>query len=155
MLIKQRKWLNLEPLWYNGQIKINPVAIFYKEYFDKDIYYVRDLHDRKHKFMNYNTFKEIFNIKSNFPIYHGLIKFVQSYTKTSSKYNTINLINYPFLPYTTSFLYKSKKGAKDMYNIIISKNDQVPTGQVKWNKIFDLQNSNWNTIFSIPLRQQK
>ena len=57
--------------------------------------------------------------------YHGLIKSVQSYintTRTSSKYNTLNWINYPFLPYTTSFLYKSKTGGKYMYNIIISKN---------------------------------
>ena len=39
-----------------------------------------------------------------------------------------------------------------MYNIMISKNNPIPTGQIKWNTKFNRNNSDWRKIFSIPFR---
>ena len=39
-----------------------------------------------------------------------------------------------------------------MYTIIISNNNQIPTGQIKWNSFFNFNNTGWQKIVSISFK---
>ena len=144
-----------EPLWYNELIKVNSRTVFYKDFFEKGIYYISDLLDENGIFIDFKVFARTFDIKCNFLLYHGLVNAVKSIINISVAPKMKQMIQFPIIPYTIFFLYKNKKGAKDMYNIIISNNNQIPTGQMKWNSIFNLTNTDWQKIFSIPFKDFK
>lgn len=44
------------PLWYNEHVKINGKCIFYKHWFEKGIYYIRDLYQHNGQIMSYEEF---------------------------------------------------------------------------------------------------
>ena len=38
-----------------------------------------------------------------------------------------------------------------MYQIL-NKNNDIPTGKITWNKIYDIEESEWKAIYSFPYR---
>ena len=55
----------------------------------------------------------------------------------------------PFIPSTVRTIIKSKKGAKDMYCVLI-KNCTFPSGAMKWNTIVEVSMQDWKQIFRLP-----
>ena len=148
---KNLKNINIltEPLWYNNKFKIDGKSFFYKKLYDKGIYCLGHLIGENSMLMDYQTFTTYINIQFNFIQYLGMVKVIQEFI-TNNNTVILNKITFPILPNTVSFFYKHSKGAKDMYNILISNKLTTPTGKVKWNNTFNLEDKNWNTIFKLP-----
>lgn len=55
-----------------------------------------------------------------------------------------------FFPSTIKLFYKHQKGARDMYNILISESKYTPSGKTKWNVNFNISDIYGIFIFKIP-----
>ena len=84
----------------------------------------------------YWNWSAITGIKTNFLQYIGLIKAIKIYLKDMNIEIT-HKEQFPFIPSHISTLLQHQKGSKAMYNIL-NKNDDTPTGQCSWNKIFNI-----------------
>ena len=89
-------------------------------------------------------------IKTNFLQYNGLIKAIKQYLKQIKMKVTYKEIN-PFIPSNISPILRHCKGSKAMYEILNKTND-IPTGQVTWNKTYDIKENEWKAIHILPFR---
>jgi hypothetical protein len=65
-------------IWYNSSLKIEGKTIFYKELFDNNIIFIKDILDEENKFKTYDELKNQFNCKVNFLKYFNLISMIKS-----------------------------------------------------------------------------
>ena len=61
-------------MWYNSNIKVGHRLVFYKELYEKNNIYVKDLLNKNNKFMCYNELKEKYKTKTNYLLFMGLIQ---------------------------------------------------------------------------------
>ena len=61
-----------------------------------------------------------------------------------------NVYPFPMITPICTIFYKSKKGGKDMYNVMIKNKIEIPTGKYKWNNVFNLTENDWKIIFKSP-----
>ena len=98
-----------DSLWNNGNIKIGSRSVFYKDWADKGILLINDLVDNEGKFMSFEQCKNIYEIKSNFLVYNGVISARKSYQNSLKHYNSIeNLykVHGPILPNNIRTFFK-------------------------------------------------
>ena len=145
---KNKSQLQL-PLWYNDKIKIGNKSVFFKDWYNKGIRYIKDLTNNKNEFYNLPEFQTQYNIKTNFITYYGLINAIK---KIIDKHDTKNDNNlYPIIPVNIKIFFKNKKGAKDMYKILCSINNiKKPDYITKWNTSFNFNEYQWKKILQLP-----
>ena len=69
-------------IWNNQDIKIDNKTIFFRTWFDKGIYTLKDLLDQNLDFLTYEEFKLRYQLQTNFLTYYGLINAIpQEYKK--------------------------------------------------------------------------
>ena len=142
-----------ENLWNNNDIKIANRPIFYKQWFDKNILFLKDLFDEQGKLMDFYNFCLKYQIHVNFVEYFGVRAAVETFIKrTGIDTETENkpLTNI-YIPFHLKEILKSKKGSKDMYNIFNNK-EVVIKSKEKWNQVFENINLNWKIIYSLPAK---
>ena len=152
--VKLNKNYNIlhSPIWYNDDIKVDRQQVFIKDWFDKGIIYIGDLLDTNLNFKTQTDIQEKYNITLNFLTYHSLIRAVKSFVKTD-KLQDFEQTLYPVYPQNIRLFFKSKKGAKDMYNVLCKNDDIKPTALYKWKEIFMHNNDDeLFKIFHLPFR---
>ena len=141
------------PIYYNKNIQIGGTHIYYKSWFDNGIKYVNDLINEHGEFYEQTEFMQKTGIQTNFLQYNGLIKSIKMYLKNIN----IQITHKQPCPFTPSHIYPmllQKKGTQAMYNIL-NRNKEIPTGQVTWNKLYNITNNNWKNIYLFPFNITK
>ena len=112
------------PIYYNNNIKIGGLGIYYRSWFNKGIKYINDLVNENGDFYQQNEFTT--GIQTNFLQYNGLIQSIKHYLKLM-KIQITHKEPSPFIPTSILPVLKHSKGSKDMYNIL-NKTYAIPTG---------------------------
>ena len=146
-IITNHDMLNITPklhlcLWFNKNITIGNKYIFYKDWYDKGVLYISDLIGHDKQFYSLLEFKSKYNIDTNFLTYHGLIHSIKNKKLTDSD----------FSQFTYYLFLKNSKGAKDMYNVLLSSNKHIPSALTKWKTIFPLSDNEWKLIYKLPFK---
>ena len=136
------------PLFYNDNIKIGETYIYHSSWFQKGIRYINDLLNVNGEFYTYEQFKDITGINSNTLLYHGTIRAVKSYFK-EIKVNITHKEKAPFIPSHISPLLQQRSCSKVIYDIF-NKNNEVPTGKISWNKVYNFSQEDWKQIYTFP-----
>ena len=141
------------PLYYNDHIKIDGSYIFFESWFNKGIKYINDLIDENGEFYRQDNFTRKTGVKTNFLQYNGLIKSIKEYLK-HIKIEIPHKESNPFIPTNIYPLLKHCNGSKVMYEIL-NKTNESQTGQVTWNKIYNITKDEWKVIYIFPFRVTK
>ena len=115
------------PIFNNPEIKLNHECIFWKEWINKGIYYSNDIVTDNLSFYQFNEFKIIYNPKTDFVSYNGLICQLKKIYRSIIKENEINVTNkiqYPHIPRNVQIIKNNVKGPKSIYQIMINNNTQ-------------------------------
>ena len=106
------------PLWYNSQIRINNVHVYYT-WHEKGILYINDLTKDDGTLLTYEEFIIKYQLNTHFIEFEGLL---QSVKLLFRKYDLVctKKLHDPWIPYTISDILKDKRGSKRMYNILRS-----------------------------------
>ena len=141
------------PIYYNKNIQIGGTHIYYKSWFNNDIKFVNDLINEHGEFYEQTEFMQKTGIQTSTLQYNGLIKSIKMYLKNIN----IQITHKQPCPFTPSRIYpmlQQKKGTQAMYNIL-NKNKEIPTGQVTWNKLYNITNNDWKNIYLFPFNTTK
>ena len=60
----------------------------------------------------------------------------------------------PIIPKFISTLLKQNKGSQNIYNIS-NKNKETPSGKIKWNQLYNINEESWEYIFQAPFQISK
>ena len=95
-------------------------------------------------------------MQPNFVSYLGLVNAIKELNHNVNVKPNQKLVTMPILMSNVVFFFKFKKGAKNMYNILIHSNKAIPTGRLKWTNIFNyLGDKEWSIIFQTPFISTK
>ena len=75
-------------IWNNQDIKIDSKTIFFRTWFDKGVYTIKDLFDQNLDFLTYEEFKLRYQLQTNFLTYYGLINAIPQKYKRQFKKKT-------------------------------------------------------------------
>ena len=107
---KEKIPLNVDSIiWYNSSLKIEGKTLFYKELFDNNIIFIKDISDEENEFKTYNELKNQFNCKLNFLKYFSLISMIKSK-------NVTNITNAEYRSHLINTILNSKSLSKEVYN---------------------------------------
>lgn len=144
-----------EIIWNNKHIRVNNKSIFYKYFYDKNVFCIRDLFDENNRILSYNHFTKKFNLKCPFTVYFGMINAIPRHWKHHMMTNnTADLRTVQPTEVSEIYPYTSRV----IYRHMITKIYSPPTSLSKWNQTFPGVNDEWSTIFRIPflsLRETK
>ena len=71
-------------LWNNKEILIDKKPVFWKPWYDKNVFFIKDLLTDSGDFLSFNQFKEKYNIETNFLQYYQMISAIPSILKQKS-----------------------------------------------------------------------
>ena len=60
----------------------------------------------------------------------------------------------PVIPHIVSTLLKHKKGSQNIYTVL-NQNKDEPTGKIKWNQKYNIEEKSWQHIFQAPFEIAK
>ena len=146
-----------DSLWNNENIKIGTTSIFYKDWIDKGIFLINDLLNDEGKLMTFQQFQNIYKIKSNFLTYNGVILSIKSYKKALKNYISINNCYKtlgPIMPNNIRIFFLSRKGSKDMYNVLFEKSSTKLRCEEKWSLTLN-KNFDWKTVHNMSFYSTK
>lgn len=136
------------PVWYNPLLKIDNVSFFNKEWHEKGIKFISDFMDSNQMFLNFESFKQKFNLESsNFLFYRGICESIKTALRSNQIEKGKNFdITRPFIPNHINILIKNKKGCKDMYNSLINSVQNTNTAELKWTSNLNIDIENWKQV---------
>ena len=141
------------PVFDNELLTIGGKSFFYESWFDKGICYFRDFIDSQGIFYDFNTFINNTSINTNFLQYQGVMECLRKFKK-NRKVNMKSNIFGPIIPKLISTILKQKKGSQNIYEIL-NKNNDEPTGKIKWNQIYNNIDENTWEYFLNALQDNK
>ena len=107
---KEKIPLNVDSIiWYNSSLKIEGKTLFYKELFDNNIIFIKDILDEENKFKTYDELKNQLNCKLNSLKYFSLIAMIKSK-------NVTNITNAEYRSHLINTILNSKSLSKEIYN---------------------------------------
>ena len=130
-----------EPIHYNECIKRDNNSIYIEEWVSKGILRIRDLLDHDGQLLNYNSFKEKYDVvHTNFLVYAGVVRTIKKFIEKSSKdENKLKRL-------TNRETWSCIRAGNSFVKTKLLEDKILPTAALKWNTEF--QNLNWNFIFS-------
>ena len=138
-------------LWDNADIIIGNKAVFYRTWFEKKIYFIKDLYDENGNLMNYDQFVNKYDLRINFTEYYGVRAAVNTYIRNKD----IQFHSEPgsncYIPFSVKEILKNKHGCKNMY-LSLNRKSSIPKSQLRWNGIFEINEFNWQLIYNIPAK---
>jgi hypothetical protein len=107
---KEKIPFNVESIiWYNSSLKIEGKTLFYKELFDNNIIFIKDILDEENKCKTYDELKNQLNCNLNFLKYFSLISMIKSK-------NVTNITNAEYRSHLINTILNSKSSSKEIYN---------------------------------------
>ena len=140
------------PIYFNPNIIIGGKDIFFKKYHDNGLSLINDFIKENGIFYTCEELNTIYNIKMNFLQYHGIKKAIEVYLKKINISTFSSKLQYPIIPANIQVLLKSKKGSRDMYNIL-NINKSLPTSKHKWNLKYNFNEETWKNIYKFPFQK--
>jgi exonuclease III len=118
-----------EPLFSNNKFKIDNKPMYFENWVQKGILYVKHLINDRGNFLSLEEFSMKYDMQVPFLEYHGCVSSVKKYMRI----NKINIEDDNSLQSIKAYstLVKSPKGAKTIYNILIGK-PEIPNACKKW-----------------------
>ena len=86
-------------IWFNEKLKIDNRIVFHEKWCEMGVFFVNDLLDENGEFMNFQKFKDTFNIRTNFLQFWGIIQMIPKSWRNEIK-------NKGKLPNITNVLYE-------------------------------------------------
>ena len=129
-------------IWYNSDIKIHNKSIYYKQWHEKGIQYVKDLLDENGNFLDYNQFKTKYNLNVNFLKYYGLITKISSLINRDGREinNDVALNKLLFVKSASKHYYKT---------LLASLNKHKERNCFRrWERATETSDLNWEMIFN-------
>ena len=91
-------------------------------------------------------------VQSNFIQFTGVIACITKFMKENRV--KIEKKQGPIFPSLIEVIQKQKKGSQNIY-LILNKNDDIPTGKIKWNQIYEIPDHSWGYIYKSPYQLTK
>ena len=101
-------------------------------------------------FYSENEFQQLYNLKTNFLQYNGIIQAIKKYAR-NLKVKLNKKMSYPVIPAHINIYLKSKKGCKDFYNLL-NVNDAEPSSKIKWEHEYNICSEIWEDIYTSPFK---
>lgn len=129
------------------RLSLTNIVDSYQEWNDLGIRYIYDLINQDGTIMQYNEFCTKYNFNPPITRYLGLRNSILE--RWSQLRNNINPPLFPAIPKYVYLLIRSKKGAKDIYNIFIEGLYQKPKSEIKWENTLNinLDFERWEKIY--------
>ena len=124
-------------IWDNKCIRIGSCnkPIFYLNWFNKKIYFIKDMLNADGTFLNLNNFIGQYDLNINFMEYLSVRSAAESYIR-GTEFKIQNFTETDcYLPFNIRQILKSVKGSKDFYKILNEK-DIIQKSQQKWEREF-------------------
>ena len=140
----EKEWQNI--IWNNKDIRINNKSVFYKNFFESGIIYVKDLLFGLNNIDSYNVILNIIN-KTNFLVWAGLQHAIPSHLKTNSN---------PVLETSHSLKINNEvfdvleKTSKHYYTLLISTKAKFPNNAQVLKRDFNLNEEQLKKVFILP-----
>ena len=127
-IITQMDIIHEVPIWFNPNLRID----FKKEWFDKGIRTLNDIVDTYGKPMDLQTFKEIYQVKTNFLEYGGFCKKIKSFLRYKDFPHVKTTL--PRNSYINIIVSKDKKGVSNLYRSLQGRHYNIIEENCnKWN----------------------
>ena len=129
-------------LWFNSNLKINGKLLFYAEWYQKGIVYIKDLMDENEtRFLDYYEFQNKYELNTTFVTFYGIINTI------CKKYVDEGVELYDDLKINK--LIQAKSTSKAFYSEILSKNNKHRNRKCfdKWQRKLGKQ-IDWEEAFS-------
>ncbi len=142
---EERELIN-SPIWYNNKIKIGGECVYYKDWYQKGIFYISDFLNQDGKFMSYDDFSRTYNFR---PM---VIRFLGLKCAILTAYPWLRAVNpIPTRPVCPKYLYSilnNGKRGKKMYDFFIEAQQKEQKFKLTWTMKLNLQNDNkyWKQI---------
>lgn len=144
--------LELHNIWYNKDITVGGKTLFYNEYWKAGIRYINDILDKNGKLLNFESFKRVYKIKTNFLEYSSLRKAIKVFLFRNNTNNAVYKALQPFIPQNVKILATYKSVVKSIYGILCKCNN-IPTSQSKWEGLgYDFSQEQWKVNYTISFK---
>ena len=140
------------PLWYNTNISKD--ALYFPKWSNKGISMVGDIIDDQWNVLNPEVLKRKFEFSFNILDYYRLKYLVKTFITTYKEEGPSNYMR-PCCPSHLKILYKSKKGCKDFYNLLLERDTKYPVPIPKWEELVLHSKYSWTQIYKICCKSIK
>ena len=143
-----------EVLWNNTNIKTDNNTIFYSDWHNKGIIYMKDIVNITDKsILDFTSLKAKYDLpNSDFIKYLTLLHSIPNTWKTMIKQEPLDM---PMKPTLISQIVKTKQTNRYIYQYILNKQTPNNKAEQKWNTKFDNGNLNWKRIYTNTMTATK
>ena len=118
-------------IWFNPDIKVGGSSICYKRWLAAGIVFIGDLLNQDGESYSYREFNNIYNIRTNFLEYNGLIAAIRRFVHEKNIQHVPPKHHGPVMPNVLKLICKDKKGCRGIYEQIL-KTGLSPKSLLKW-----------------------
>lgn len=143
------------PLWQNSLVRIGNKPIYYKSWSSKGIQNVRHLMKDTDNLLSFTVFKERFDVKTNFLVYHGVVSCIRLLRNAIEDKNEKNR---NFSTFVENFIKAPKPNRLAYEKLISAKQSSPRKSQEKWCVDCSLQCSktiDWEMAYKLPFCSTK
>ena len=139
-------------LFNNKDILINGRTIFYRDWFDRGIYLVRDLLKSDGKFLSYTEFVQKYDLRCNFLTYFQVVSAIprhlveRAMSYPVDRAGLLSSTMFHLSPETSINLTKMKN--KDYYQLLVNKEKIEPKATSKWERDLQVGQASLQPFFS-------
>ena len=142
------------PLWFNKSL--SEYDIFESEWYEHGIRYIGDLLSETGNILSREELQRMYNLRNiNILDYYRIKLLVRSFMNKYAQVTNENCARVvgPFIPFHVKILFKSQKGAGDIYKML-NNSSYEPKMKNKWNHELNIEidERTWQNIFKICFR---
>ena len=142
-------------LWYNSLILIEGKSIYNSRLSERNLNYIWQMFKNNGELKSWNIIKNEFSLHENqkFTLMQISDAIPRSWKHTliTNVENIDNLVIHDHhLLKKNQILCLSKLSSKEIYSILLLKNESKPTSQIYFEKLLNLTNINWKDIYLLP-----
>ena len=138
-------------IWNNKDITIANNSFFYRRWYEKNIYFIKDILNEDGTLMSFNQFINKYELQIDFMQYFSVRTAVLNYIRRKQIHIGPTQLTNNNMPFNFRIVLKSKKGCKDMYKVLNEK-EIILKSQIKWNVVFGNEPLDWCQIYKIPAK---
>ena len=111
------------PIFHNHNINIGNKPVWINNWYKNGVKHINDLISENGEFYLREEFERIYNIKTNFVQYQGIIHAIRAYARSHNIIRFSSKLKLPFIPVNIHLFIKSKQGGKDFYTLLNRNSD--------------------------------
>ena len=139
------KEILFEPIFFNEKFKIDNKILYFKNWAENNVYFVKDLINENGSFLTFQEFPEQTNIHTSFLYYFGCVSSIKKYIQQKDIKLEDNTSNLKEQGKSYTIIETACRGAKIFYTYLIGKATK-PKACNNWEHILNRE-INWKKIF--------